>query len=151
MTTTRSERQIAAPPSAVYRALLDAEAVQRWMVPDDMTSEIHEFDPRVGGRFRISLTYNDPDAAGKTAANTDTFHGHFTRLEPDAEVAQVIEFESDDPSMQGTMTVTYYLSRNDEGTLVVGVHQDLPPGVDAEANELGWTMSMDKLAHLVEH
>jgi hypothetical protein len=59
----------------VYRALLDPEAVQRWMVPEGMTSHVHSFDTREGGAFRISLTYDTPTTAGKTSARTDTFNG----------------------------------------------------------------------------
>jgi len=148
--TTRAECRIAAPTPAVYRALLDPEAVQRWMVPDGMTSEVHEFEAREGGRFRISLTYDDTTATGKTAANTDTFHGTFVRLVPDGEVVQQIVFETDDPSLTGTMTITYRLAPGGDGTTVVGIHEGLPDGVDPAANELGWRMSMRKLAALVE-
>ncbi|MFH5823382.1 hypothetical protein [Georgenia sp. AZ-5] len=43
---------------------------------------MHELDGREG-RFRISLTYDAPDRAGKTTAHADTYHGHFVRLVPD--------------------------------------------------------------------
>jgi uncharacterized protein YndB with AHSA1/START domain len=56
----------------VYRTLLDAEAVQDWMVPDGMTSHVHSFDAREGGTFRISLTYDLPTTAGKTSTQTDS-------------------------------------------------------------------------------
>jgi uncharacterized protein YndB with AHSA1/START domain len=150
MSTTRLARHIDAPRPAVYRALLDAGAVQRWMVPDSMTSTVHAFDPTEGGAFRISLTYDDPTGAGKSSAHTDTFHGRFLRLVPDREVVQEIEFETDDPAMAGSMTVTYVLTDHEEGTLVAGVHENLPPGVSPSDNELGWRMSLDKLAALVE-
>jgi hypothetical protein len=29
-----------------------------------MTSHVHEFDPREGGSFRISLTYDEPTGTG---------------------------------------------------------------------------------------
>jgi uncharacterized protein YndB with AHSA1/START domain len=48
---TRLSRYIRAPRAAVYRALLDAEAVRRWMVPDGMTSHVHSFEARQGARF----------------------------------------------------------------------------------------------------
>jgi uncharacterized protein YndB with AHSA1/START domain len=130
----------------VYRALLDADAVQQWMVPDDMTSEIHSFDARVGGTFRISLTYDLPTTAGKTDPRTDSFHGRFVKLVPDTEVVQAVEFETDDPAMGGEMTITYVLADDGDGTDLVGVHEHLPRGVSAADNELGWRMSLDKLA-----
>ena len=52
--------------------------------------------------------------------------------------------------MSGEMTITYRLEPIDGGTELVGVHEHLPPGVSAEANELGWRISIDKLAALVE-
>jgi uncharacterized protein YndB with AHSA1/START domain len=150
VSTTQIDRHIDAPPSQVYRALLDAELVRQWMVPDGMSSEVHVFEPVTGGSFRISLTYDAPTTAGKTSAQTDTFHGRFRRLVPDREVVQVVEFESDDPDMQGPMTITYRLADDGDGTLLSGLHENLPPGVVPADNELGWRMSIDKLAAIVE-
>jgi uncharacterized protein YndB with AHSA1/START domain len=144
-------RHLRAPRALVYRALLDAEAVQQWMVPDSMTSHVHSFDPREGGTFRISLTYGMPTTAGKTSAQTDTFHGRFIKLVPDTEVVQALEFETDDPPMKGEMTITYALADASDGTDLTGVHENLPPGVSPADNELGWSMSIGKLAKLVEN
>ena len=120
------------------------------MVPDQMTSHIHSFDGREGGTFRISLTYDTPTTAGKTTKRTDSFHGRFLRLVPNAEVVQAVEFETTDPAMRGEMTITYRLADAKGGTDLVGIHENLPPGVSPADNELGWNMSMDKLAKLVE-
>lgn len=149
--STRIERCIRAPRAAVYAALVDREDVQRWMVPDGMTSVVHRFDAREGGTWRTSLTYDQPTGTGKTTAHTDTHHGRFVRLMPDAEVVQTVEFETDDPSMQGEMTITYALAdAPGGGTDMVAIHEGLPPGLDPEQNELGWSMSIAKLAELVE-
>ncbi len=151
MSTTRLTRRIRAPRSVVYRALLDRDAVQQWMVPADMTSRVHRFEPHEGGRFRISLTYGAPTDTGKTDAQKRHFHGRFVRLVPDAEVVQVVEFETTDPELQGEMTITYALAEApDGGTDLLGVHENLPTGVRPEENELGWSKSIDKLARLVE-
>jgi uncharacterized protein YndB with AHSA1/START domain len=150
VSTTRVARHIRAPRARVYAALLDPAAAQQWMVPDGMTSEVHQFEAREGGAFRISLTYDAPTDTGKTTAQTDTHHGRFVRLVPDTEVVQVLEFETDDPALQGEMTITYSLIDADGGTDVVGVHEGLPEGVVPADNELGWTMSFEKLARLVE-
>jgi uncharacterized protein YndB with AHSA1/START domain len=135
----------------VYRALLDAEDVRRWMVPDGMTSEVHAFDAREGGEFRISLTYDLPTGRGKTTSRTDSYRGRFVRLVPETEVVQVVEFETDDPAMTGEMTITYRLADVEGGTELVGVHENVPPGVSPADNELGWRISTDKLAELVEN
>lgn len=149
MSVTRLSRHLPAPRPVVYRMLLDADAVREWMVPDGMTSQVHRFEAQEGGEFRISLTYDAPTTAGKTSAQTDSFHGRFVRLVPDSEIVQVVEFETDDPLMQGEMRITYSLADGDQGTELRAVHENLPPGLSPADNELGWTISLDKLAGLV--
>ncbi|ACU36228.1 SRPBCC domain-containing protein [Actinosynnema pretiosum subsp. pretiosum] len=151
MTTTRVQRTVRAPRAAVYRALLDGEAVGRWMVPNGMSSEVRAFDAREGGEFRISLTYDDPSTtAGKTSDRVDSYGGRFTRLVQDTEVVQVVEFDTDDPDTAGEMVLTFTLVDVEGGTQVTGVHENVPPSVRPEDNEHGWTMSLGKLAALVE-
>lgn len=134
----------------IYRALVDARAVATWMVPDGMTSQVHAFDARVGGVFRISLTYEEATGTGKTTAHTDTYHGRFVELVPDERVVETMEFETDDPAMRGEMTVTFTLRDVEGGTELLAVHDGVPPGVSPADNETGWRMSLDKLAALVE-
>ena len=131
MSSTRIRRHINAPRATVYRALLDADAVATWMVPTGMTSHVHAFDPREGGSFRISLTYDAPTGTGKTTAHTDTYHGHFVKLVPNEQVVEVVEFETADPALRGEMTITITLADADGGTDVLAVHDGLPPGVVA--------------------
>jgi uncharacterized protein YndB with AHSA1/START domain len=150
MYTTRMSRHVAAPPSAVYRALLDPEAVAKWRVPDGMTSQVHEFDPREGGRFRVSLSYDAPGQAGKSESRTDTYHGHFARLVPDAQVVEVLEFETADPALRGQMTMTTTLAEAAGGTDVLVVHEGIPDQVPVADNELGTRMALAGLARLVE-
>ena len=99
MSSLRIVRRIRAPRAAVYRALLDADAIAAWRVPAGMTSVVHEFDVREGGSFRVSLTYVDSTSAGKTVAQTDTYHGYFTRLMPDEQVIKILKFETADPEL----------------------------------------------------
>jgi uncharacterized protein YndB with AHSA1/START domain len=150
MTATRISRRVNAPRQKVYRALLDPSAVATWMVPTGMASHVHAFDPREGGAFRISLTYDAPTGAGKTTAHTDTHHGRFIELVPDEKVVEVVEFETADPALQGEMTITISLVDADGGTEIVAVHDGLPPGLSPADNEAGWRSSLAKLAALVE-
>ena len=150
MQATHVRRHIRAPRARVYRALLDAGAIAAWRVPDGMTSVVHEFDAREGGSFRISLTYDAPDRAGKTAAATDTYHGRFERLVPGERVVEVVEFETDDPGLRGEMTITTTLADAGGGTDVSIMHEGLPDSVPAADNEAGTRMSLDNLARLVE-
>jgi uncharacterized protein YndB with AHSA1/START domain len=116
-----------------------------------MTSEVHAFEGREGGTFRISLTYDAQTGSGKTRARTDTYHGRFVQLVPNARVVEVDEFETADPAMRGEMTITIMLSDADDGgTNLVAVHEGLPPGVSPADNEAGWRASLARLTALVE-
>ena len=138
------------PREAVYRTLLDERAVLKWRVPDGMTGEVHTFEPRVGGRVHISLTYEDPQREGKTEAQTDTYHGRFVELIPNERIVEVVEFDTGDDALQGEMRITISLSDADGGTEVVAVHDGLPAGLDESANEEGWRAGLEKLAALLE-
>jgi uncharacterized protein YndB with AHSA1/START domain len=134
----------------VYRALLNPRAVATWKVPTGMSSHVHAFDAREGGAFRISLTYDAPSGSGKTTPHTDTYHGHFVKLEPNEKVIEVVEFETTDPAMRGEMTITTTLADADGGTDLLAVHEGLPAGLSTTDNEIGWRMALAKLAALVE-
>jgi len=149
-TSTRISRHVKAPRENVYRVLLDPRAVATWMVPIGMTGHVHVFDAREGGLFRISLTYDDATRTGKTTAHSDTYHGHFVKLVPNKQVVEVMEFETNDPAMRGEMMVTYTLTDVGDGTDVLAVHDNLPPGLSPVDNETGWRMALDKLAAFIE-
>ncbi|MEU5881045.1 SRPBCC domain-containing protein [Spirillospora sp. NPDC047279] len=134
----------------VFRALVDADAIARWRVPEGMTGHVHEFEARQGGAFRVSLTYDVPGAAGKSSSQTDTYHGHFAELVPDERVVEVMRFESDDPAMREVMTMTTTLTDVDGGTEVVIRHDGIPDVVPAADNETGTRMALANLATLVE-
>jgi uncharacterized protein YndB with AHSA1/START domain len=148
--STRVSRHVNAPRSAVYRALLDADAITRWRVPAGMTSQVHQFDPREGGAFRVSLTYDAPGKAGTSQSRTDTYHGHFARLIPDRQVVEVIEFETTDPALGAAMTLTTTLTDADSGTEILVVHDGIPASVPHTDNETGTRMALANLAALVE-
>ena len=150
MYATRVSRHVRAPRPAVYRALLDPDAIAKWQVPAGMSSCVHEFDAREGGSFRISLTYDAPGGTGKSAPGTDTFHGHFVKLVPDEQVVEVLEFETADPGFRGTMTMTMTLTEAAGGTDVLIVHEGVPDKVPAADNETGMRMALANLARLVE-
>jgi uncharacterized protein YndB with AHSA1/START domain len=147
--STRIRRVIDAPRPLVYRTMLDPALLARWKVPDGMSLEAHEFEPREGGRIRISLTYRDIAGAGKSRLHTDTYHGTFMRLIPDELIVERDEFETDDPAFAGAMTITITLKDVDGGTELVATHVGLPSGVSPADNETGWNMSLDKLEALV--
>jgi uncharacterized protein YndB with AHSA1/START domain len=154
MYTQRATQLVRAPRSAVYAALLDPRAVETWRVPDDMVASVREWEPVEGGRFRVSLTYRAEDRTGKTEGATDTYSGTFSRLVPDEQVVERLEFDTDQAELRGAMTMTWTLSDTDvageTGTEVDLVHEGIPDVVPAGDNEAGTRMSLTKLAAYVE-
>lgn len=146
MSTTRVSALLPAPRAAVYRAITDPELIGRWRFPEGMRSAVERLD---GGAFRVTLTYEAPDARGKSTAHSDVYRARFTRLVPDELVVEVDEFETADPSLSGPMTTTLTLADRDGGTELVAVHEGVPDGVDPAANEVGWRMALDRLAALL--
>ena len=147
--TTRVERWFAASPDAVYAVLTDPVAGAAWRVPDGMSVEVHEFDPRVGGAVRVSLTY-EGEGVGKSSGRTDTYHGRFVELVQNRRVVEEDEFETDDPGLRGVMTITIELAPENGGTRLVAVHEGLPDAVPAADNEDGWQQALERLGRLVE-
>ena len=149
MYSTTVSRVVSADRATVYAALLDPAAVARWRVPDGMTGEVHELDARVGGRIRMSLTYDDPAAAGKSGGATDTYQGTYVDLVDGERVVEEIAFETEDADLGGTITVTTTLRDVDGGTEVEMRMDGMPDVVPAADNELGTRMALEKLARLV--
>ena len=114
-----------------------------------MTCEIHEFEAKEGGKFRISLSYRDPKYEGKSASHTDTYRGYFKKLVPNELVIEVGRFETEDPTMKGEMTSTFRLFDKNGGTDLIATHEGLPPGVRPEDNADGWRESFKKLGELL--
>ena len=150
MSTTRVTRYINAPRAKVYATILDRDALAKWKVPDGMTLIAHTFEPRKGGAIHVSLTYDATNAQGKSAARTDTYRGYFRELVPNERIVEVDEFESDNADLRGEMIATITLTDAGAGTRLEAVHENVPDIIPPGDNEMGWNMSLAKLAALVE-
>jgi uncharacterized protein YndB with AHSA1/START domain len=142
---------IAVPPEQVYAALVDAEALCTWLPPSGMQGRFERFDARPGGSYRLILTYADAhDARGKATADSDVVEARFVSLVPGKQVVQEVEFESDDPSFAGTMTMTWTLGPFDGGTQVEITAEDVPDGISEEDHATGMSSSLANLAEYLE-
>lgn len=145
-------RVIQASPERIYTALLDPVAVAIWLPPSDMTGELFEFEPWVGGRYRLRLTYRSPDlaTAGKSGAGYDDATGRFVELVPGHRVVEEVEFPSEDRSFAGTMKKTTSLTKVDGGTLVTITMENVPGGIDPDDHRKGIESTLANLAGYVE-
>ena len=99
----------------------------------------------------MTLTFDDPsDARGKSTSNTDVVKGQFVTLETNRKVTQRFEFDSADPAFAGTMTMTWTLEPQAEGTVLSVTAEDVPIGIRAEDHEAGMASSLSNLAAIIE-
>lgn len=143
-------RVIKAPPETIYRAFLDPAAVVSWRPPEGMTGQVHTFEPREGGTFRMSFGYTDQAVRGKTSEHADIFTGRFLELVPDERIVELIEFESDDPAFAGEMKITTTLARVSDGTEVTISCENVPSGIRPEDHYEGIMSSLKNLAAFTE-
>jgi uncharacterized protein YndB with AHSA1/START domain len=149
--TDAAFRVIAASPRKLYAALVDPQALVQWLPPEGMTGAIEKFEPRAGGIYRMRLTYDEPGAAqGKTDDESDVSEGVFVELVPNVRVVQRGTFESDDPTMAGTMTFTWRFDPVEEGTRVTVTAEGVPPGIRRKDHLDGLRSTLENLARFVE-
>ncbi|MBO9522981.1 MAG: SRPBCC domain-containing protein [Nocardioidaceae bacterium] len=137
---------VPASPTAAYAALVDPDALVAWLPPTGMTATLRDFDGRVGGGYRMTLTYREEDGAGKTTADSDEVAVHFTVLVPGVRVVEEVDFTSEDPAFAGTMTMTWTLDPVEGGTEVVVRAENVPPGIDPADHQTGLSESLAGLA-----
>ena len=143
-----ASRHIKASASAIYDAFVVREAVARWLPPEGATMEIQVFEPRIGGRFQMTLIF--ASAPGKSTTNTDVVVGHFIELVPQQRIVQAFEFDSSDPAFVGTMTMRWVLAAAASGTNVTVTAENVPPGISQADHEIGLNSSLANLAAYVE-
>ena len=50
------QHRLPVPPEKVFEAFTDPKRLAKWFAPtDEMTTVVHELDPRVGGRYRLDM------------------------------------------------------------------------------------------------
>lgn len=150
-TSTRVSRVIKASPQQLYDAFMDPVALVEWLPPAEMTGRVHAFDARVGGGYQMSLFYPPSEANhGKTTENEDLVHVRFTALVPPRRIVEAVSFASDDPQLQGEMTITVTFDDVPGGTEVTFLCENLQPGLTAADNELGTRLTLAQLARRFE-
>ena len=139
--TIRLHRVLKAAPDKVYRAFLDADALNKWMSPNGFTSKVHHLDAKVGGTFRMSFT-------NFTNGKAHSFGGTYLELVPGEKLRYTDKF--DDPNLPGEMQVTVNLKKVVCGTEVNIEQAGVPAIIPPEMCYLGWQESLITLAMLVE-
>ncbi len=139
---------IDAPVSWVYAALMEPDALAEWLPPQGMSGQFDHFDARPGGSYRMRLTYAEaPESGGKSSVDSDVVDVRFVEIVPDDRVVQAVDFESDDPSFAGTMTMTWTVTALSADSTRVDIRaDDVPVGISADDHIDGLRSSLTNLA-----
>jgi len=146
--TDRASLEVAAPAEVVYAAFAEPDKLMAWLPPGGMTGRALAYDFRLGGRYRIALTYgaSAPAGAGKTADRTDISAGTFLSLEPGRSIVQSVEFESADAAFAGEMTISWSFQPTPAGTRVTVTAENVPAGISQADHDAGLRSSLENLA-----
>ena len=135
----------------VFTALTSRDALLTWLPPEGMRGQFERFDMRSAGSYRLILTYDDAASApGKSSADSDVSEVRISRIDPGERVVLEVEFETDDPALQGTMLMEWRLRSVDEGTIVEIVARNVPEGIRARDHAEGITSSLANLSAYLE-
>ena len=134
-------RVIKAPPSRVFRAFIDPAAMVKWLPPHGFVGEVHEIEPRVGGRYRMSFT-------NFSTGKSHSFGGTYVEVVENEKLCYTDQF--DDPNLPGEIKVTIRFQAVACGTEIHIEQSGLPDAIPVEFCYLGWQESLAMLGQLVE-
>jgi uncharacterized protein YndB with AHSA1/START domain len=138
--TLEMTRLLPAVPAVVFAAFIDPNELARWWGPEGFTTPSLDFDPRVGGSYRIEM--QPPEA--------DRFHltGEFREVDPGVRLAFTFVWEEPDPDDVETYVDLRFRDRG-ESTEVALTQAPFKTEARRALHRDGWTDSLDKLERLI--
>ena len=138
--TLELKRVVPATSAVVFEACSHPDQVAKWWGPEGFTIPSIEFDPRVGGGYRIEMQPPDGDPFYLT--------GRFHQVDPPARLAFTFAWEDPDPDDVETLAELSFQDLG-ESTEVALVQGPFKTEARRELHRGGWTDSLDKLERFV--
>jgi uncharacterized protein YndB with AHSA1/START domain len=137
--TLEISRVLAAAPSVVFGAFSDSSELVKWWGPQGFTIPSADFQPRVGGRYRIEMQPPQDDPF--------SLIGEFREVEPPGRLAYTFVWE--DPHPDDVASLVSLLFRDlGESTEVALTQGPFKTEARRALHRDGWTDSLDKLEKL---
>src|SRR6266545_5964512 len=133
-------RVLPATRSVVFEAFSDPNELAKWWGPQGFTSPSMEFDPRVGGTYRIEMQPPEGDPFYLT--------GEFREVDPPARLAYTFVYDDPDPDDVETV-VTLSFRDLGESTGVAFTQGRFKTEARCALHRDGWTDSFDRLEELI--
>jgi uncharacterized protein YndB with AHSA1/START domain len=133
-------RVLPAPRALVWAALTDPGELAKWWGPHGFTTPSINFDPQVGGSYRIAM--QPPEG--------DKFHlsGEFREVDPPARLAYTFNWEPHDPDDRETL-VTLSMQDRGESTELDFTLGTFATEARRALHEQGWTEGFERLQELL--
>jgi uncharacterized protein YndB with AHSA1/START domain len=129
-------RTLPAARAAVYRALSEPRELAKWWGPRGFTAPSVEFDPRVGGSYRIAMQPPDGDLF--------LLSGEFREVDPPARLAYTFRWDPPDPEDRETLARLSLQDRGDR-TEVLLTQGNFATEERLQLHEQGWADSFARL------
>ena len=99
-------RTVRAPCASVWQALTDPDRLVHWWGPHGFTAPTVDFEPRVGGGYRIEMQPPEGEAFFLT--------GEFREVDPPSRLSFTFIWDPPDPDDQETLATLVLKDRGDE-------------------------------------
>ena len=130
-------RTLAAERARVFGAFTSGDRVAQWWGPDGFTIPGIEFDPEVGGSYRIHMQPPEGDSFALT--------GEFRAVEPPERLAFTFVWEQPDPDDAETLVELSFEDRG-HSTRVALRQGSFRTEARRRLHREGWGQALDKLA-----
>ena len=138
--TLRLTRMLPASRLAVWKAVTDSDELAGWWGPKGFAVPSVEFEPRLGGRYRIAMQPPEGDPFH--------VHGEFSAVDPPSVLAYTFVWDPSDPDDRETL-VTLDLADLGEETRVELTQGEFATEERLALHDGGWTDSFEKLEKLL--
>jgi len=150
-TTHTASRVILAKPRAIFRTLLDPDAIPAWRSSKRTAVRVEKFNPRPGGVYRLVFEPTTKEEGGGEHGNgCRILEGRFIEILPDERIVEMVGPEAANSHSHASIKITTMLEPSRDGTKVTLIAQDTPqltgdPDVRADMDAM-----LKSLANFVE-
>lgn len=122
-------RLIQAPRERVFAAWIDAEKVQKWWAPPEVTCSGAELDVRVGGSYTIHMINEKGEEFSVS--------GSYIEIDQPNKLVFSWDWDDEDLRMGETIVTLQFMDRG-ESTEIMLTHEKFPSQELCDGHEMGW-------------
>lgn len=144
------ERTLRATPEQLFAAFTDAAQLEKWWWPDGFTCPAAEVDLRVGGTYRLEMTW--PEQVRADSRLSHSLVGEYYEIDPPRRLVMSARAQNDEEGELFATLLEVTLEPCGAGTKLTvrqSYFEPLPPLKALAGAEQGWSEQLDKLERLL--